>query len=279
LKEMSSRTFFPGPPRSVDEVVDRIRGGGRAVVALSGGVDSSLVAALAFSALGRDALAVTLVGPAVSRGEVARAERVATSIGVEHVLLAANPLLRAEYRENRADRCYFCRSVETSVLREFGLRRSVVQYLDGVHRDDLTDDRPGLRAMDEAGFTHPLLWAGWGKAEIRAEARRRGLPNWDQPSDACLASRIAHGEPVSKELLGRIESAEAILLSRGFRRVRVRVKGGAARIEVDPDEVSRLQGEPLASEVTREVKRLGFTTVTIDPRGYARALLELPTVP
>jgi len=263
----------------VDEIVARIRGGGRAVVALSGGVDSSLVAAVAFEALGPEATAVTLTGPAVSRAEVARAERVASSVCLEHVLLKANPLERTEYRENGSDRCYFCRSVETSVLREFGATRLAAQYLDGVHRDDLTDDRPGIRAMDEAGFTHPLLWAGWGKREVRAEAHRRNLPNWDQPSDACLASRVAHGEPVSVELLGRIESAEAILLSLGFRRVRVRVQSGSARIEVDPAEVSRLRAEPLASEVTREVERLGFQAVTIDPRGYPGASLELPTIP
>jgi|SRR5271157_168958 len=275
-----STSLPPLPPlRSADEVVTRIRGGGRAVVALSGGVDSSLVAALAFSALGPEALAVTLTGPAVSASEVSRAERVASSIGVEHVLLTVNPLSRAEYRENRPDRCYFCRSVETSALREFGAARSAVQYLDGVHRDDLTDDRPGLRAMDEAGFSHPLLWAGWGKTEVRDEARRRGLPNWDQPSDACLASRIAHGDPVTRELLARIESAEATLLGLGFRRVRVRVHGGSARIEVDPSELSRLRTEPLASEVTREVARLGFTNVTIDPRGYPGTSRDLPIVP
>ncbi|MGP8017181.1 MAG: ATP-dependent sacrificial sulfur transferase LarE [Thermoplasmata archaeon] len=266
-------------PRSVDEVISRIREGGRAVVALSGGVDSSMVAALAYSALGPEALAVTLTGPAVSGAEVSRAERVAVTIGVEHTLLRVDPLSRQEYRANRPDRCYFCRSVETSVLREFGAARAAVQYLDGVHRDDLADDRPGLQAMDEAGFSHPLLWAGWGKAEIRAEARRRGLPNWDQPSDACLASRIAHGDPVTNELLARIESAEAVLLGLGFRRVRVRVRGGTARIEVDPSEVTRLRTEPLASEVTREVSRLGFPNVTIDPRGYPGTLRDLPVVP
>lgn len=276
---MTSLLSVPTQRRSTDEVVERIRRGGRAVVALSGGVDSSLVAALAFSGLGPDALAVTLTGPAVSRGEVSRAERVAAYLGVPHVLLPVNPLDRSEYRENRADRCYFCRSVETSALRDFGAAHSAVQYLDGVQRDDLADDRPGLRAMDEAGFGHPLLWAGWGKAEVRAEARRRGLPNWDQPSDACLASRIAHGEPVSRELLDRVESAETFLLARGFRRVRVRVRGQVARIEVDPSEVPRLLTEPLASEVTREIGRLGFGTVTIDPRGYGGASFERPRIP
>jgi len=267
------------PPRTAEELIAHIREGGRAVVALSGGVDSSLVASLAYSALGTDAIAVTLIGPAVSRSEAARAERVAAAIGVEHVALGADPLSREEYRQNRSDRCYFCRSVETSVLRGFGATRSVRQYLDGVQRDDLADDRPGLRAMDEAGFQHPLLWAGWGKGQVRAEARRRGLPNWDEPSDACLASRVAHGEPVSAELLSRIESAEQVLRNRGFRRVRVRVRGGAARLEVDPTEVHRLLEEPLASEVTEAVARCGFSPVSVDPQGYRGALAEMPMIP
>lgn len=272
---MSSQLSLGIRSRSADEVVAHIRDGGRAVVALSGGVDSSLVAALAFAALGSDAIAVTLTGPAVSAAETDRATRVAKAIGVPHVLLRTDTLSSAEYRENRPDRCYFCRSVETATLRAFGADHFAVQYLDGVHRDDLSDDRPGLRAMEEAGFTHPLLWASWGKVEVRAEARRRGLPNWDQPSDACLASRIAHGEPVSSELLARIESAEAILARLGFRRVRVRAQGGSARVEVDRSEVARLRSEPVASEVVQRLLGLGFGTVVLDPRGYRGAPLDL----
>ena len=269
----------PRSPLSAEALEAQIRVGGRAVVALSGGVDSSLVASLAYSALGREACAATLVGPAVTRREVDRARQVAAVIGVEHVLLDADPLRRPEYRENRPDRCYYCRSVETSVLREFGASRGTRQYLDGVHRDDLVEDRPGLRAMNEAGFEHPLLWAGWGKPETRAEAHRRGLPNWDQPSDACLASRVAHGNPVSAELLGRIERAEGALLDLGFRRVRVRVHGGSARIEVDPTEVARLLEEPLATTAKDLVAGEGFRPVTIDPRGYRGALVGLTMVP
>jgi len=246
---------------------------------MSGGVDSSLVAALAFEALGNEALAVTLTGPAVSRAEVERARSVADAIGIEHALVTADPLERDEYRANGADRCYHCRTVEATVLRSYGAVRGVRQYLDGVQRDDLTDDRPGLRAMEEAGFLHPLLWAAWGKAQVRAEARQRNLPNWDQPSDACLASRVAHGDPVTAELLARIETAESVVLALGFRRVRVRVRGGTARIEVDPSEVHRLLEEPTATEVTRSVARVGFRTVTIDPVGYRGSLLSLPTVP
>ena len=254
--------------RSEPEIVARLRGGGPALVALSGGVDSALVAALAREALGEDAEAVTLSGPAVSRAEVERARRVAESIGIAHVVLHADPLVRPEYRANPANRCYFCRSVETAVLRSFGDAKGIAQYFDGVHSDDFSDDRPGLRAMEEAGFWHPLAWAGWTKADVRAAARTRHLPNWDSPSDACLASRVAHGDPISRALLGRVEDAESVLLGRGFRRVRVRVRNGGARLEVDPAEVARLQSSPLSSEVIEAVRAMGFDPVTIDPNGY-----------
>jgi uncharacterized protein len=250
------------------EVVEHVASRGTALVALSGGVDSSLVAAFAFEALGPASVAVTLAGPAVARTEVERARMVARSIGIEHVVVDIDPLARAEYRANTPSRCYFCRSVETEALRREGSRRGVAQYLDGVHVDDLSDDRPGLRAMDEAGFDHPLVWAAWAKLEVREAARARALPNWDQPSDACLSSRIAHGEAITPELLSRIESGEAWLLGRGFRRVRVRTQAGGARVEVDPDEVARLGTEPFASQARRALEDLGFHPVVIDPLGY-----------
>ncbi len=188
--------------------------------------------------------------------------------------MSANPLENAEYRANPSDRCYFCRSVETHRLREFGDARGILQYLDGVHADDLRDDRPGLRAMNEAGFEHPLAWGGWTKSEVRRVARLRGLPNADQPSDACLASRVSHGDAIDAPLLARIEAAETVLRGRGFRRVRVRVQNGAARIEVDPDEVPRLTLPVTAAEVLAEVGALGFSPVTIDPRGYGAGRAE-----
>jgi pyridinium-3,5-biscarboxylic acid mononucleotide sulfurtransferase len=257
--------------RSEEEIIDWIGRGGPAVVALSGGVDSAVVASLAYAALGTAVAAVTLTGPAVSRTEVNRAAVVAQRIGVEHRFVEANPLERAEYRANPPDRCYFCRSVEAGRLREFGQAHGFRRYLDGVHLDDLSDDRPGLRAMEEAGFEHPLVWGGWTKADVRRAARNRGLPNADQPSDACLASRVAHGDPIDRALLGRIEAAEALLLDRGFRRVRVRVRSGSARIEVDPEEVARLTSPEVAPEVVARVGALGFSPVTIDPRGYGGA--------
>jgi pyridinium-3,5-biscarboxylic acid mononucleotide sulfurtransferase len=260
------------------EVVRRISLGGPALVALSGGVDSGLVAALAREALGDRAVAVTLTGSAVSAAEVERARTVARAIGIDHRTIRADPMERDAYRENGADRCYHCRSVETATLRAWGSVRAISQYLDGIHADDPGDDRPGLRAMDEAQFVHPLLAAGWGKAAVREAARRRGLPNWQEPSNACLASRVARGKAITPELLRRIESAEAVLTDRGFRRVRVRVGPDGARIEVDPDEVARLSTEPLASDLLRRVREVGFDRVTIDPRGYSTLVRALPVV-
>ncbi len=246
----------------------RIADGGRAVIALSGGVDSGVVAALAFQALDEDAVAVTLRGPAVAQAEVDRAVRVAQEIGIRHELLSVDPLERAEYRANPTNRCYFCRSVEAGRLLSFGKEWGARQYLDGIHADDYSDDRPGLRAMDEAGFRHPLAEEGWTKADVRRAARARHLGNAEQPSDACLASRVAHGNPIDAPLLARIEAAESILLERGFRRVRVRVRGGDARIEVDPSEVPRLSKAPFSSEVLTAIQNLGFGSVVIDPNGY-----------
>jgi uncharacterized protein len=245
-----------------------LRSGGPSIVALSGGVDSAVVAALAARALGPTAHAVTLTGPSVAREEVERARKVATALGIAHDVVAVDPLSDEQYRANGSNRCYFCRRVESSAIRDWAERLGIETFLDGVHWDDLGDDRPGIRAMDEAGFQHPLVWAGWGKPEVRAFARVAELPNWDAPSDACLASRIRHGDPVTLPLLRRVEAAERHVRSLGFRRVRVRVEGEDARVEVDAPDVGRLMAEPNASQVRVALRELGFSAVRIDRSGY-----------
>ncbi len=251
-----------------DELVRRLATGGRALVALSGGVDSSVVALLAQRALGGEAIAVTLSGPAVAAEELEVAELIAARIGIAHEILTANPLADPRYVANPTDRCFFCRSMEAELLRTWGEAHGIRQYLDGVHVDDLGDDRPGLRAMDVAGFRHPLVEARWGKTDVRAFARSEDLPNWDRPSNACLASRIPHGERVTEELLRRVAASERWLSARGFRRVRVRVEGTSARVEVDPAEISRLCAEPMAGEVRSQLERYGFARVELDRAGY-----------
>jgi pyridinium-3,5-biscarboxylic acid mononucleotide sulfurtransferase len=255
-------------PRSESDVVERLRLAGPSVVALSGGVDSAVVATLAVRGLPRDAHAVTFTGPAVSPEEVERAIDVARTIGIDHALVPVDPLAEEGYRRNPTDRCYYCRRVEGAALRAWGSEHGIATYLDGVHLDDLGDDRPGIRAMDEAGIFHPLLWARWRKVDVRAFARSAGLPNCDAPSDACLASRIRHGEAVTVQLLTQVDSGERMVRAHGFRRVRVRVSQARATVEVDPDEVGRLRSEPLASAVRTELLRLGFLDVVLDEHGY-----------
>ncbi len=257
------------PAAQAPEAIEaRLRAGGRTLVALSGGVDSAVVAYLAHRALGADALAVTLVGSAVSAEERRAAAASARAIGIEAHVLDADPIELAEYRENPEDRCYYCRKVETRALRSFGDPRGVRQYVDGVHADDLGGDRPGLRAMAEAGFLHPLLDAGWGKREVRAFAREAGLPSWERPSNACLASRVAHGERISAALLGRIDRAETLLREIGFRQVRVRVRAGVGHVEVGPSEVAQLFEPATAARVTAELRVQGFERVVLDRDGY-----------
>lgn len=251
-----------------DWLVGHIRSGGRAVVALSGGVDSAVVAWLAFRALPHDAEAVTLTGSAVSAEEHRTAVAAAAAIGIPLASRPADPIVRSEYRANRDDRCYYCRQVETEEVLRYGRERGARQYLDGVHLDDLGDDRPGLRAMDQAGFTHPLAEAGWSKYDVRQFAREVGLPNWDRPSNACLASRVEHGIAIDPELLARIERAEEAIRSRGFRQVRVRFGAQGARVEVGKEEVDRLLAPSLRSDVERHLTALGFDRVSIDPEGY-----------
>jgi uncharacterized protein len=260
-----SRESVARPP---EVVIDSMRARGSALVALSGGVDSAVVASLAHAALGGKALAVTLVGPAVSAAETARAAAVAHQVGIAHTWASVDPLVDEQYRINPANRCYFCRRAETGVLLRVGAARSIEQYLDGLHLDDLGDDRPGIRAMDQAGFLHPLIEAGWRKSDVRAYARNVGLPNWDQPSDACLASRVAHGQVISAELLRRVELAEQWLAERGFRRVRVRVSGDSARVEVAPEEVERLRADALSLRLGDRLRELGFPRFSVDPAGY-----------
>jgi len=258
----------PAPRRSAEEIVGLLRERGPALVALSGGVDSSAVASLARLALGDRALAVTVTSSAVSSRELAAAGALARAVGLRHRVVRAEPLADDRYRANGPDRCFWCRSVESRAFLEVGAAEGVAQYLDGIHLDDLGDDRPGVRAMEEAGFFHPLLWAGWTKSDVRRYAKAQGLPNWDRPSNACLASRVARGETISAELLERIDRAEGVLLDRGFRRVRVRVRGDGATVEVDRSETGRLMEPSLRRELSLRLRDLGFACVTFDPQGH-----------
>ncbi len=250
---------------------------GSSVVALSGGVDSALVAWAAREALPDRSVAVTITSPALARGERDRARAVAEFLGLPHREVPVDPLKDPRYAANPRDRCYFCRAQEGDALGEIARSLGYAVVMDGVHRDDLGEDRPGLRALAERGVVHPLLEVGAGKQEIRALALAVGLPNHDAPSNSCLASRVAHGEPISVEILERVERAESFLADLGFRQVRVRTRSGEARVEVEPSQVSRLRSPDTSQKVRRHLQSLGFTSVELDPYGYRPSGARIPS--
>ena len=243
-----------------------------AVVAFSGGVDSSLVAAVAARALGPRALAVTAVSPAVAAGELEGARRVAAAVGIAHETIATDELARDGYRRNGSDRCYFCKSELYDTLAELAARRGYHVLLSGANADDAGDWRPGLRAAAEHGVRHPLLDAGAGKAEVRALARELGVPSADKPATPCLASRIPYGTAVDPETLARIDRAEQAVRALGFPVLRVRHHGILGRLEVAADDLDRaLEREP---EIVAAIRAAGYVHAVIDREPFRSGRLN-----
>jgi len=239
---------------------------GRVLVAYSGGVDSGLVARTVHDAIGGRALAILADTESFSRRELVEARAEAEEIGIPLRVVGMSELASEDYRRNPANRCYFCREGLADELVPIARREGFAAIADGVNVSDLGDVRPGIRAMDEAGFWHPLVEAGLSKADVRALARGLGLSFWDKPSNACLSSRVPHGTPITVELLRRVETAEEVLRGRGFRQVRVRHEQETARIEVPPEDIPRLRTVEL--EVAAALRAIGYRSVVIDPAGY-----------
>src|SRR6266851_3694947 len=250
-----------------DAAVSQIRLSKGAIVALSAGVDSSLVALLAYKALGDHAVAVTGVSESLPPHELETAKE----IGIKHLVVQTYELQNPEYASNRADRCYYCKDTLYRELRTLANGLGLEEILDGTQVDDLGDDRPGFRAAQEAGVKSPLLMASFSKAEVRETARVLGLSVWDKPAMPCLSSRINHGEEVTTDKLGMIGQAELYIKElTGVRNLRVRYSNSAARIEVAPEERKLFFDETVIDRVDRTLKGLGFMTVTLDLKGYPR---------
>src|SRR5436309_773421 len=239
---------------------------GRVIVAYSGGVDSGLVARTVHDAIGGRALAILADTESFSRRELVEAREEAEEIGIPLRVVGMSELASEDYRRNPANRCYFCREGLADELVPIARREGFAAIADGVNVSDLGDVRPGIQAMDEAGFWHPLVEARLSKADVRALARGLGLSFWDKPSNACLSSRVPHGTPITVELLRRVETAEEVLRGRGFRQVRVRHEQETARIEVPPEDIPRLRTVEL--EVAAALRAIGYRSVVIDPAGY-----------
>jgi uncharacterized protein len=243
-------------------------------VAFSGGVDSSLLLAAAVDALGRDVLAVTAVSPLHPRRETRLAIALARDLGVRHLLLRSDEMGQDLFTANPPDRCYHCKRGLLGQIWQAVRCRGYTHLVHGANRDDLGDYRPGQRAAREMAVMAPLIDVGLDKGEIRALAQRRGLPNWNQPSMACLASRIPHGTPITAARLAQIEAAEEYLQDKGFRGPRVRWHGEVARIECRDEETQRILSDEMRREIAAHLKALGFRFVTVDLEGYRMGSLN-----
>jgi uncharacterized protein len=240
-----------------------------AVVALSAGVDSSLVAALARKALGDRVAAVTAVSESLAPGEIEIAKKTARGIGIRHIVVTTDEVHNASYVANPTNRCYYCKDTLYRQLRLQADESGFEAILDGTQLDDLGDTRPGLLAAMEAGVRSPLAEAGFSKKDVRETAHFFGLEVWDKPAMPCLSSRIPHGEEITVEKLSQVGRAESIVkrLS-GARDIRVRHHGEIASIEVSQEEGPLFRLDSLMNRVKKELGLIGFTSVTIGPRKY-----------
>lgn len=256
-----------------------IRSAGRVVVAYSGGVDSALIAKIAHTLLGENAVAVTAVSPSLAKADLDEAVAAAKDIGIVHHLLASGETDLAAYRQNTPRRCYFCKHTAYDLFTRFAREHGFDCVMDGTNADDTGDHRPGRVAAREHGVRSPLQEAGLTKAEVRAWAKELGLSIWNKPANACLSSRVPYGMEVTPEKLRQIETAESALHALGFRQCRVRHHGQVARLEVDAADLPRALEQRSALAVA--VKAAGFLYVTLDLEGFRSGSLNeaLPPMP
>jgi uncharacterized protein len=238
------------------------------VIAFSGGVDSTYLAYKAHKVLKDRALAVTAESPSVPSQQRKMAADVVRQTGITHKTIYSNELERAEYSDNPYDRCYYCKdelfSKLHAIAREFG---SAV-ILDGLNADDLGDFRPGRKAGEAHNVRSPLMEAGLSKSEIRELSRRAGLPTADQPSSACLASRIPYGVKITEEKLRIVDQGEEALREMGFRVFRVRHHEQLARLEFGQDDLRKVLNPEMAARLVAVFKKLGYKYITLDLEGY-----------
>ncbi|MEL4895867.1 ATP-dependent sacrificial sulfur transferase LarE [Crocosphaera sp. Alani8] len=246
----------------------------KALIAYSGGIDSTLVAKVAYDVLGDRSLAVTAVSPSLLPEELEDAKIQAATIGISHELIDTHEMDNPNYTSNPVNRCYFCKSELHDTLKPLALKRGYPYAVDGVNADDLRDYRPGIQAAKERGARSPLAEVGITKLEVRQLSQALGLPWWDKPAQPCLSSRFPYGEEITIEKLQRVGRAEIYLRNLGYHNLRVRSQGDTARIELPPEKIKEFVATTDLGELVVKLQKLGFIYVTLDLQGYRSGKLN-----
>ena len=245
-----------------------------AVVAFSGGIDSTLVLAVANKVLSGRVLAVTAKSDSVPKRELHAAQELTQALGIKHKIIRTEEMSSPNYLKNPVNRCFYCKSELYAKLAIVSSQYKITNILNGINLDDLGDHRPGITAAKEAGIISPLVESELNKQDVRNLARDMGLSNWEKPALACLSSRIPYGQPVTAKKLSMIDEAEEVFLEEGFQEVRVRHYGDMARIELLKTEIPSLMRNGLYEKTMNRLKKIGFQKVTIDPEGYRSGSLN-----
>jgi len=246
----------------------------RALVAYSGGIDSTLVAKVAFDVLGSQSLAVTANSPSLMPEDFDDAKSQAVEMGIAHKVVETHEMDNEQYTSNPVNRCYFCKSELHDTLRPLADELGYEYVVDGLNADDLQDYRPGIEAAKERGVRSPLAEVGITKLEVRELSKSLGLPWWDKPSQPCLSSRFPYGELITTEKLHRVGRAERYMRDLGYRNLRVRSDGETAKIELMPDAIADFVSKVDLPALVKTFQELGFTYVTLDLEGYKSGKLN-----
>lgn len=257
-----------------DKLKSILKGHGTVIVAYSGGVDSTFLVKVAVDVLGDRVTAVTAESDTLATAELELATTNAKAFGVRHMVVRTNEMCDPDFVSNPVDRCYHCKKTLFGRLTELAKELGVSTVVEGSNFDDLSDYRPGFRAVDEFSISSPLKEARMTKEDIRVLSKQMNLTTWDKPAAPCLSSRIPYGSPITKEKLTRIEQGENYLRSLGFTVLRVRDHDDIARIEVPPEDISRLFGNGRAAEITEKFKSFGYGYVAVDMLGFRSGSLN-----